>query len=107
MVYYCAHTIDVAQAKCIITANERVVSESNIRPLKENVDAVMKDTEVNGLVKRVFWARRTDKAVEENPHDVDLDKVHKTMLNYTESIQYQALLTISIDHNSHAMSSLV
>ena len=65
----------VAQAKCVITANERVVSVSNNKSLKENVDKVMEDVKVKELVKHVFWARRTDKTVAEKSHDVDLDKV--------------------------------
>ena len=65
----------VAQAKCIITANERVVSATSNKPLKENVDKVMEYMKVKELVKHVFWARRTDKAVAEKSHDVDLDKV--------------------------------
>lgn len=70
---FCVHL--VAQAKCIITANERVVSANNSKALKENVDKVMEDVKVNELVKHVFWTRRTDKIVAEKPHDVDLDKV--------------------------------
>ena len=35
----------------------------------------MEDMKVKELVKYVFWVRRTDKAVAEKSHDVDLDKV--------------------------------
>lgn len=51
------------------------MSANSSKPLKENVDKVMEDMKVKELVKHVFWVRRTDKAVAEKSHDVDLDKV--------------------------------
>ena len=79
---------NVARPKCIITANERVVSANTIKPLKENVDKAMEDTKVKELVKYVFWAHRTDKIVAEKPHDVDLDKVYNhSILMYTSCIK--------------------
>lgn len=68
----CLH---IAKARGIITANERVVTTNETKPLKAVVDEVMKDSEIQKLVKHVFVAKRTSLPVEICTYDVDLDKV--------------------------------
>ena len=66
---------NVAKAKCIITANERVVTEDQVEPLKSIVDEVMEDHTIKDLIKHVFVARRTTLTLDTCKHDVDLEKV--------------------------------
>lgn len=68
---------NVAKAKGIITANERVVTiEQPPSQLKAKVDEAMKDSRIKDLIKHVFVAKRTKNDVlPMETHDVDLDDV--------------------------------
>ena len=68
--------VHVAKAKCIITANERVVTVTKVKQLKSVVDKTLEDPEVKSLIHHVFVAKRTETDVTlVDEYDVDLDKV--------------------------------
>ena len=66
----------VAKAKCIITANERVVTATKVKQLKSAVDKALEDPKVNSLIHHVFVAKRTETDIPMvKEYEVDLDKV--------------------------------
>ena len=68
----------IAQAKCIITANERVVAADQVNQLKSIVDEAMEDSKIKNLIHHVFVAKRTETDILlVEKHDVDLDKVSR------------------------------
>ena len=70
--------LTVAKAKCIITANKRVLTAESdtIKPLKSKVDDALEDPVVKSLIKHVFVAKRTEADIHlVGDYDVDLDEV--------------------------------
>ena len=75
-VHVCINFLHVAKAKCIITANERVLTADQVNELKSNVDKALEDSKIKNLIQHVFVAKRTQTDVPlVEQYDVDLDKV--------------------------------
>ena len=101
LLHICSFTYNIAKARGIITADERVVTTNKKNPLKAIVDEVMKDSEIKKLVKYVFVAKRTSLQVEMFTHDVDLDNVSaKDVATRKMDILHCQVCTIHVcDHN--------
>ena len=85
---------NVARAKGIITANERVVTDDQVKPLKSIIDEVMEDFAIKELIKHVFVARRTTLTLDTCKHDVDLDNVSVVIVLYYSTLVHDKNMPI-------------